>query len=108
MTDEAATPGDGEASSRAQSLHRGTSPSTLDHQTSTEPDPAVLICPFCHQQFDTRSEEKSGIHCEKCGNSFRVERLRPGPAINEIRVIGRFQLLERVGQGSFGTVWRAP
>ena len=25
----------------------------------------------------------------------------------EIRVIGRFQLLERVGQGSFGAVWRA-
>ena len=28
-------------------------------------------------------------------------------AIDEIRVIGRFQLLERVGQGSFGAVWRA-
>ena len=27
--------------------------------------------------------------------------------IDEIRVIGRFQLLDRVGQGSFGTVWRA-
>ena len=30
-----------------------------------------------------------------------------GSTIDEIRVVGRFQLLDRVGQGSFGTVWRA-
>src|SRR5262249_31337339 len=55
------------------------------------------------------SAESSGsVHCEKCGNSFRLERVGyQDSTIEEIRVIGRFQLLDRVGQGSFGTVWRA-
>ena len=47
------------------------------------------------------------MHCDNCGNSFRLERVALGSTIDEIRIVGRFQLLDRVGQGSFGTVWRA-
>ena len=31
----------------------------------------------------------------------------PPCADNQIRQLGKFQLLERVGVGAFGTVWRA-
>ena len=36
-----------------------------------------------------------------------MERVSLGSTIDEIRIVGRFQLLDRVGQGAFGTVWRA-
>src|SRR5439155_15561599 len=43
-----------------------------------------------------------------CGVSFRVEPHIPARATEaQIQLFGRFQLLERVGQGSFGAVWRA-
>ena len=51
--------------------------------------------------------KQGSVHCDNCGNSFRLERVWLGSKIDEIRIIGRFQLLDRVGQGSFGTVWRA-
>ncbi len=69
--------------------------------------PDRLICPCCYHSVSTVDEHGSGVRCEKCGNSFRLARMRQHSALDEIRVIGRFQLLERVGQGSFGAVWRA-
>jgi len=66
-----------------------------------------LICPSCHHSIATGEIKSGSVHCEKCGNSFRLEKVRQESTIDEIRVIGRFQLLDRVGQGSFGTVWRA-
>ncbi len=77
----------------------------LDRTEVIAPD--RLICPCCHHSVLTVDEQGSGIHCDKCGNSFRLARMRHRSAIDEIHVLGRFQLLERVGQGSFGAVWRA-
>ncbi len=36
-----------------------------------------------------------------------MEDVRLGTTLDEVRRLGRFQLLQQVGQGSFGTVWRA-
>lgn len=69
--------------------------------------PDRLICPCCYHSVSTVDEHGGGVRCEKCGNSFRLAPMRQHSALDEIRVIGRFQLLERVGQGSFGAVWRA-
>ncbi len=66
-----------------------------------------LICPSCQHELPAGLLASDGIHCQKCGNSFRLERDSALSTVAEIRVIGRFQLLDRVGQGSFGTVWRA-
>ena len=69
--------------------------------------PEILICPSCQHAVAAGPPDSGSIHCNNCGNSFRLERVVPGSTIDEIRVVGRFQLLDRVGQGSFGTVWRA-
>jgi WD40 repeat protein/tRNA A-37 threonylcarbamoyl transferase component Bud32 len=74
---------------------------------STSPTSKHLICPCCHQTLPSGTPRSGSIFCEKCGNTFRLEREGRLPPIDEARVIGRFQLLDLVGQGSFGTVWRA-
>src|SRR5262249_15397823 len=53
------------------------------------------------------SDPKSGLRCEACGSSFRIEKFVPASTPEALRLLGRFQLLDRVGQGGFGVVWRA-
>jgi len=82
--------------------------STMGHPGETEPPlGAGLTCPCRQQSLATADALSGSVHCDKCGNSFRLEQMRQDATIDEIRVIGRFQLLDRVGKGSFGTVWRA-
>jgi WD40 repeat protein/tRNA A-37 threonylcarbamoyl transferase component Bud32 len=66
-----------------------------------------LICPSCQHTVATGELQSGSVRCDHCGNSFRLERVSLGSTLDEIRIVGRFQLLDRVGQGSFGTVWRA-
>src|SRR5262249_10840795 len=47
------------------------------------------------------------ILCPACGGSCRIEPVGEGSTVAELRVLGRFQLLDNVGQGAFGAVWRA-
>jgi WD40 repeat protein/tRNA A-37 threonylcarbamoyl transferase component Bud32 len=74
---------------------------------STSPEAGHLVCPCCQHALPADALEGGSAVCEKCGNSFRLERPRRISASDEVHVIGRFQLIERVGHGSFGTVWRA-
>jgi eukaryotic-like serine/threonine-protein kinase len=61
-------------------------------------------CPYCNIPVTgTLTDE---IRCQECGGSFC---LAPAPrdTVAEVQTLGRFRLLESVGQGSFGVVWRA-
>jgi serine/threonine protein kinase len=42
-----------------------------------------------------------------CGSAFRVQDTRLTDTTSRMRRLGKFQLLERVGLGAFGAVWRA-
>jgi WD40 repeat protein/tetratricopeptide (TPR) repeat protein/tRNA A-37 threonylcarbamoyl transferase component Bud32 len=69
-----------------------------------------ILCPHCRNPIEvvklTPSEE---ITCSACGSSFHLEsensttdwKRAPG------RKLGKFELLEVVGQGAFGTVYKA-
>jgi eukaryotic-like serine/threonine-protein kinase len=108
MSDDQETLGGKGSSPSAPGHFRAELGSTNDLEAETSPQtPDRLICPSCHHTFASGAYPSGSIYCEKCGNSFRVERAGRGSAIDEIRLIGRFQLLDRVGHGSFGTVWRA-
>jgi WD40 repeat protein/Flp pilus assembly protein TadD len=67
----------------------------------------VLSCPHCHQPVPFDEHAGHEILCHQCGSSFRVENYQPVSTMEEVRLLGRFQLLECVGQGTFGAVWRA-
>jgi WD40 repeat protein len=75
---------------------------------STCPDGATALrCPYCNSPNAAHAAANADAYCNECGGSFRVA-APPAPATaDEVRTLGRFQLLECVGQGSFGAVWRA-
>ena len=66
-----------------------------------------LRCPFCNNPVTAHAQVKSNLQCHECGGSFRVATPYSATTLDEVRILGRFHLLECVGQGSFGAVWRA-
>jgi WD40 repeat protein/serine/threonine protein kinase len=82
-----------------------TPPPPADHPETTPT--RRLRCPHCQnpiQLADDRSEE---VLCPGCGSSFRVRDARLTTTTAGMRPLGKFQLLERVGLGAFGAVWKA-
>jgi serine/threonine protein kinase len=68
-----------------------------------------LNCPHCQNPIqvvdDPDSEE---VICPSCGSSFHLDRDRSQSwSPDNLPALGKFQLLEAVGRGAFGTVYRA-
>ena len=68
-----------------------------------------LHCPHCRTRIEvvgvTRNEEKV---CPSCGSSFRLdpEQTQEWPR-DRLPTLDKFELIEEVGRGAFGTVYRA-
>ncbi len=68
-----------------------------------------ILCPHCRNPIEVvRLTPREEIACPSCGSSFRLEtgsttgwERRPG------QKLGRFEVLDAVGQGTFGTVNKA-
>src|SRR5205823_138267 len=68
-----------------------------------------ILCPHCRNAIEivkiTPWEE---IACQACGSTFRLEEeAATGPASSAGNTIGKFLVLETLGQGAFGTVYKA-
>jgi WD40 repeat protein len=66
-----------------------------------------LRCPHCHNPLQLSDDRPDEVLCPACGSSFRVREARQTTTTGSMRPLGKFQLLERVGLGAFGAVWRA-
>ncbi len=66
-----------------------------------------LRCPHCHNPIQLLDDHPEEVLCPGCGSSFRVREARYTDTVSGSRSLGKFQLLERVGLGAFGAVWRA-
>jgi serine/threonine protein kinase/WD40 repeat protein/tetratricopeptide (TPR) repeat protein len=69
---------------------------------------AMLIrCPHCQNPIHLSDKRPEEVLCPACGSSFRVREAQHTSTAGGMRPLGKFQLLERVGLGAFGAVWRA-
>ena len=97
------------ASPAADSDHTGPE-STLGRRQGLH-----LRCPHCHNAVEVVLDEPSGsVACPSCGQAFApddaaTEGWTPPAetAMLHPRTPAHLQLLEKVGEGAFGTVWKA-
>src|SRR5262245_1091035 len=86
-------------------------PAAPQTEPAAQPPPTrtgcTLRCPHCQNPIHLRDAPGDLVLCPGCGGSFRVRDARCTDTTSGSRPLGRFQLLERVGQGAFGAVWKA-
>ena len=69
-----------------------------------------IRCPHCHQPIELVDDDPSGdMTCESCGSGFNLASDSQTVADDgsHAKTIGHFKLVDRLGQGAFGSVWKA-
>jgi tRNA A-37 threonylcarbamoyl transferase component Bud32/DNA-binding beta-propeller fold protein YncE len=69
----------------------------------------LILCPHCRNPIElVRLNPREEIRCPSCGSSFRLESESTTPWERRAgQKLGRFVLIDVVGQGAFGTVYKA-
>jgi tetratricopeptide (TPR) repeat protein len=85
-----------------------TSPHHGSHSDSTSGRLEVR-CPNCHQPTEVAADTTlTDLICSACGSHFSLvdqsQATRMAPSLTRL---GRFDLIERLGVGGFGSVWKA-
>jgi WD40 repeat protein/serine/threonine protein kinase len=66
-----------------------------------------VACPHCENLVDVGEPTPPEVLCDACGSSFRTDKSVRQTTTAELRTLGKFRLLNQVGSGAFGAVWRA-
>ncbi len=66
-----------------------------------------IRCPHCHNPINLIDDRSDEVLCPGCGSSFTVRDAHHTDTTSASRPLGKYQLLDRVGLGAFGAVWKA-
>lgn len=70
-------------------------------------EPIKVRCPQCRNPIILADDHTEQVLCPGCGSSFRMRDTHATSTVSGMKLLGKFQLLERVGLGAFGAVWKA-
>ena len=83
---------------------------THRHNRSDTPGSRLEVrCPSCHTPLEVAVDTAlTDITCSACGSHFSlVDQSKATRMAPSLSTMGRFELIERIGVGGFGSVWKA-
>jgi serine/threonine protein kinase/WD40 repeat protein len=68
-----------------------------------------IRCPHCHQPIELVDDDPAGeITCSSCGSNFNIVDSDATFSSSSVpQKISQFEIIEKLGMGAFGTVWKA-
>jgi serine/threonine protein kinase len=67
-----------------------------------------IRCPLCHEPLEIAADQSlDDLVCQTCQGRFNLAGDDPDLKQQPLTQIAHFELLQRLGMGSFGTVWKA-
>src|SRR5262249_28751773 len=93
--------------SQADSPPPGSANPTPTNKNDDSSPATKVRCPDCHNPIRLGETHSDEVLCPGCGSSFRLRDAKYTDTPSGMKNMGKFQLLERIGLGGFGAVWKA-